>query len=83
MNDLPSGKASITSEKRGFGVDPKSLKSCDVEIPQINLNDQRVEGMQHKKHPVFSVQYHAEASPGLHDAHCLFDGFREIILDNA
>jgi carbamoyl-phosphate synthase small subunit len=82
VKDLPSGKASITSEKRGFGVDPKSLKSGDVEIMQINLNDRRLEGVRHKKHPVFSVQYHAEASPWPHDADCLFDGFRELILDS-
>ena len=83
VNGLPSGKVSITSEKRGFGVGPKSLKSGDVEMTQINLNDQSVEAVRHKKHPVFSVQYHAEASPWRHDADCLFDGFRELILDSA
>jgi len=82
VKDLPSGRVSITSQNHGFAVDPKSLKSSDVEITQINLNDQTVEGMRHKKLPVFSVQYHPEASPGPHDADGLFDGFRKLILDS-
>jgi carbamoyl-phosphate synthase small subunit len=81
VKDLPSGKVSITSQNHGFAVDPESLKSSDVEITQINLNDQTVEGMRHKKLPIFSVQYHPEASPGPHDADLLFDAFRELILD--
>jgi carbamoyl-phosphate synthase small subunit len=82
VKDLPSGKVSITSQNHGFAVDPESLKSSEVEITQINLNDQTVEGMRHRKLPVFSVQYHPEASPGPHDADCLFDKFRELIIDN-
>jgi carbamoyl-phosphate synthase small subunit len=82
VKDLPSGKVSITSQNHGFAVDPKSLKSSDVEITQVNLNDQTVEGMRHKRLPVFSVQYHPEASPGPHDADVLFDRFRELVIDN-
>jgi carbamoyl-phosphate synthase small subunit len=52
VKDLPSGKVSITSQNHGFAVDPKSLKSSDVEITQINLNDQTVEGLRHKKLPI-------------------------------
>jgi carbamoyl-phosphate synthase small subunit len=81
VKDLPTGKVSITSQNHGFAVDPKSLKSGDVEITQINLNDQTVEGMRHRKLPVFSVQYHPEASPGPHDADVLFDKFRDLIID--
>jgi carbamoyl-phosphate synthase small subunit len=81
VKDLPSGKVSITSQNHGFAVDPQSLNHDDVEITQINLNDQTVEGMRHKKRPIFSVQYHPEASPGPHDADRLFDEFRRVILD--
>lgn len=79
VKDLPSGKVAITSQNHGFAVDPKSLDSSKVEITQINLNDQTVEGMRHKQHPIFSVQYHPEASPGPHDAGFLFDQFRQLI----
>ncbi|HVM59402.1 MAG TPA: glutamine-hydrolyzing carbamoyl-phosphate synthase small subunit [Verrucomicrobiae bacterium] len=83
VKDLPTGKVSITSQNHGFAVDPKSLNTHDVEITQINLNDQTIEGMRHKKLPIFSVQYHPEASPGPHDADRLFDAFRQLILDTA
>jgi len=79
VKDLRSGKVVITSQNHGFAVDPESLPSDKVEVTQINLNDQTVEGMQHKTLPIFSVQYHPEASPGPHDAGFLFDSFRKLI----
>jgi carbamoyl-phosphate synthase small subunit len=79
VKDLPSGRVAITAQNHGFAVDPESLPS-DVEVTQINLNDQTVEGMRHKKHSILSVQYHPEASPGPHDAGFLFDEFRRLIL---
>ena len=82
VKDLTSGKVSITAQNHGFAVDPASLNQDDVEITQINLNDQTVEGMRHKKLPIFSVQYHPEASPGPHDAEFLFGEFRRLILDS-
>ena len=80
VKDLPTGKVAITSQNHGFAVDPGTLNPDEVEITQINLNDQTVEGMRHKKHAVFSVQYHPEASPGPHEADFLFDDFRKLIL---
>ena len=82
VKDLSSGKVSITAQNHGFAVDPESLNDEEVEITQVNLNDKTVEGMRHKKLPIFSVQYHPEASPGPHDADSLFDEFRSVILDS-
>src|ERR1035437_2887700 len=81
VKDLVSGRVSITSQNHGFAVDPQSLDQDAVQISQINLNDQTVEGMRHKKLPIFSVQYHPEASPGPHDADQLFNEFRQMILN--
>ena len=78
VKDLQSGKVEITSQNHGFAVDPESLPS-DVEVDRINLNDQTVEGMHHKKKPIFCVQYHPEASPGPHDSTPLFGEFRKLI----
>jgi carbamoyl-phosphate synthase small subunit len=83
VKDLTSGKVAITAQNHGFAVDPNSVDVGEVEITQINLNDQTVEGMRHKRYPIFSVQYHPEASPGPHDAGFLFDEFRHLIESTA
>ena len=75
VKNLLTGKVEITSQNHGFCVDPESLPSSDVEITHVNLNDHTNEGMRHRSLPLFSVQYHPEASPGPHDARYLFNNF--------
>lgn len=72
---LPTGAIEITSQNHGFSVDFDSLPKGEATVTHINLNDNTVEGIRHNKLPVFSVQYHPEASPGPHDAHYLFKEF--------
>jgi carbamoyl-phosphate synthase small subunit len=75
VKDLKTGKISITAQNHGFCVDIDSLSNSDVEITHINLNDKTLEGIRHKKLPIFSVQFHPECSPGPHDAGYLFKEF--------
>ncbi|HDZ91772.1 MAG TPA: carbamoyl phosphate synthase small subunit, partial [Deltaproteobacteria bacterium] len=77
--DLKTGRVEITSQNHGFCVDMKSLKDSDLEPSHINLNDRTLEGLVHRKLPLFSVQYHPEASPGPHDASYLFDRFTGLM----
>ncbi len=73
-----TGRVEITTQNHGFAVEPESLPD-DLEVTHLNLNDNTVEGVRHRKHPAFSVQYHPEASAGPHDSRYLFGKFREML----
>ena len=80
VKNLITGKCEITTQNHGFGVDPISVrKNPDVEVTHINLNDDSIEGIRLRNRPVFSVQYHPEATPGPHDSRYLFDEFIDLI----
>jgi carbamoyl-phosphate synthase small subunit len=81
VKNLRTEKVEITSQNHGFCVDPDSLLSSEVEITHLNLNDHTNEGLRHRNVPLFSVQYHPEASPGPHDARYLFDEFIALMRD--
>jgi carbamoyl-phosphate synthase small subunit len=75
VKDLRTGTIAITAQNHGFCVDIASMDQAKVELTHINPNDGTLEGMRHKELPIYSVQYHPEASPGPHDAQGLFQGF--------
>ena len=79
--DLATGRVAICAENHGYAVDADSLRTAGepVCITHVNLNDDTVEGLAHEERPVFSVQYHPEASPGPHDAAFFFRRFREMV----
>jgi carbamoyl-phosphate synthase small subunit len=78
VKQLETGRVEITSQNHGFAVDAASLPS-DVMVTHVNLYDHTLEGFRHLHKPVFSVQYHPEASPGPHDADYLFGLFTDAM----
>lgn len=81
VKNLLTGKVEITAQNHGFAVDPDSLPRHEVELTHVNLNDNTLEGLRHRSLPLFSVQYHPEASPGPHDSHYLFRDFVKLMED--
>ncbi|MEM7411702.1 MAG: glutamine-hydrolyzing carbamoyl-phosphate synthase small subunit [Myxococcota bacterium] len=79
--DLATRKVAICAENHGYAVDADSLRAAGepVRVTHVNLNDGTVEGLAHETRPLFSVQYHPEASPGPHDAAYFFERFREMV----
>ena len=81
VKHLQTGKIEITAHNHNFAVDPETLNANDVELTHLDLNDNTLEGLRHRSLPLFSVQYHPEASPGPHDSHYLFKDFVKMIDD--
>ena len=80
VKNLLTGKGEITSQNHGFAINREETEANpDIEITHLHLNDHTVAGIRMKNKPVFSVQYHPEASPGPHDASYLFDQFVDLI----
>jgi len=79
VKDLITGRVYITSHNHGFSVEEESMAGLGLEVTHRNLNDQTVEGMRHVSLPLFSVQYHPEASPGPTESEYLFDQFLEMM----
>lgn len=78
VKDLESGRVYITAQNHGYAVDAGNLPD-EIAVSHINLNDNTVEGLRHKKLPVMTIQYHSEASPGPHDSEYLFDRFVDMV----
>ncbi len=80
VKNLENGAIEITSQNHNFAIEEDSIKDKPVTITHINLLDHTVEGIRHKREPLFSVQFHPEAGPGPHDANYIFKWFRDVIV---
>ena len=80
VKDLATGRVYITAQNHGYAVKADSIRG-DLEVSHINLNDDTVEGLTHRNMPLFTIQYHSEASPGPRDNEYLFDRFLSLIDD--
>jgi carbamoyl-phosphate synthase small subunit len=81
VKELSSGLVRITAQNHGYAVDPDSLPQ-DVTVSHVNLNDGTVEGLKHKSLPLFTIQYHSEASPGPLDNVEMFDRFLALMREH-
>jgi carbamoyl-phosphate synthase small subunit len=75
VKDLRTGRVTITSQNHGYALDPAGLEGSGMEVSHVNLNDGTVEGLRHRELPIFTIQYHPEASPGPQDSRYLFEEF--------
>ncbi len=80
VRELATGRIHITAQNHGYATDPDTLKG-ELEVSHINLNDGTVEGLRHKELPIFSIQYHSEASPGPLDNTYLFERFLDMVRE--
>jgi len=80
VRDLSDGRIHITAQNHGYATDPDTLKN-GLEVSHINLNDGTVEGLRHREYPIFSIQYHSEASPGPLDNTYLFERFMDMVKE--
>jgi carbamoyl-phosphate synthase small subunit len=82
--DVQTNRAYITSQNHGYGIDPSSLEKTDFKIWFSNVDDDTIEGIEHKSKPIIAVQFHPEASPGPHDSMFVFDRLKQLIetVDN-
>lgn len=77
--DLRSGRATMTAQNHGYAVQEVSLEGSGFEVTLRNLNDDTVEGMEHKDYPILSVQFHPEGAPGPEENAVIFDRFKEMV----
>ncbi|HLB44792.1 MAG TPA: carbamoyl-phosphate synthase small subunit, partial [Candidatus Limnocylindrales bacterium] len=82
VREAATGHVSITAQNHGYAVDPDGLPSS-IEVSHLHLNDGTCEGLRHRELPVFTIQYHSEASPGPHDNRYLFDRFLELVEEGS
>jgi carbamoyl-phosphate synthase small subunit len=80
VRDLKTGRVYITAQNHGYAVDAGGLRD-GLQVSQVNLNDETVEGLRHCELPIFSIQYHSEASPGPRDNVYLFRQFLDMVKD--
>ena len=78
VRDEQTGRVFITAQNHGYAVDPQGLDAA-VRVSQVHLNDGTVEGLEHRELPLFTIQYHSEASPGPQDTEFLFDRFLDSV----
>jgi carbamoyl-phosphate synthase small subunit len=77
--DLQTNRAYITSQNHGYGIDPSSMEKTDFKTWFSNVDDDTIEGIEHKSKPIIAVQFHPEASPGPYDSLFVFDRLRQLI----